>query len=275
VSQTLELYSTTIKMSIYQGLQSTGRGSAELVDRVGNSSIFCDGACRGNGTKRAVAGWAWAFWPGAAVGEPTHFGAAPLAGQPATNQRAELMALLEAMRWWASGEGGPIKIYTDSSYAISCTSKWGPSWRKKGWRRDSGEPLQNLDIIKPLVELWKPKWALVHVRGHQTGDRPEVWGNNWVDRAAVAGANGTEMIPVTGPPRLPHAELPSVARPLRSAEPPRTAEPPVEDSNELHPLMRPVRSAPVMPRDTRRVPVVQSDIRSWFAAGGGGMTTTD
>lgn len=225
-------------------------------------SIFCDGACRGNGTKRAVAGWAWAFWPGPAVGEPTHFGASPLAGHPATNQRAELTALLEAMRWWASGEGGPITIYTDSSYAISCTSKWGPAWRKKGWRRDSGEPLQNLDIIKPLVELWKPKWNLVHVRGHQTGNRPEVWGNNWVDRAAVAGANGTEMIPVTGPPSLPSAK--PVATTAETIQEQKTGEP--------HPLMRSMRSVSVMPRDVRRVPVAQSDIRNWFMTAGGGST---
>lgn len=110
---------------------------------------------------------------------------AKLAG-PATNQRAELMALLEAMR-----HGINATIYTDSMYAINCTSVWGPSWKKKGWKRDSGEPLQNLDLIQPLVALWdKTRWPLRHVRGHQTGSSPEAYGNNWVDRAAVQASLG-------------------------------------------------------------------------------------
>ena len=139
-----------------------------------------------------MAGWAWAYWPGVARGEPTATGSARLGGPgPATNQRAELMALLEALRFVKGGgvHAASVKIYTDSQYAINCTSKWGPSWKRKGWKRDSGEPLQNLDLIKPLVDIWAElRVPLVHVRGHQTGATPEVWGNNWVDRAAVVAA---------------------------------------------------------------------------------------
>ena len=165
------------------------------------ASIFCDGACSGNGTARAYGGWAWAFWPGLAKGEPTAYGAQKLVvgpGMPATNQRAELTALLEAIRF-ALKRTEPVTIYTDSMYAINCTSKWGPGWKKKGWKRDSGEPLQNLDIIKPLVDTWKSTVALVHVRGHQTGTGPAVHGNNWVDRAAVAAAKGEAIVSTASP----------------------------------------------------------------------------
>ena len=164
------------------------------------ASIFCDGACSGNGTRAAYGGWAWAFWPGVARGEPSHYGACKLKTVAngfvvaATNQRAELTALLEALRFAAAQPALKVTIYTDSMYAINCTSKWGPGWKRKGWSRDSGEPLQNLDLIKPLVELWKPCWALQHVRGHQKGSGPEVHGNNWVDRAAVAAARGDPIV---------------------------------------------------------------------------------
>ena len=160
-----------------------------------SGAIFCDGACSGNGTRHAVAGWAWAYWPGTVAGEPARYGGARLEA-PATNQRAELRALLEALRAWSSpggGGGGPVTIYTDSLYTINCTSKWGPAWARKGWKRDSGEPLQNLDLIKPLVALWRPAWRLEHVRGHQTGGGWQAYGNNWVDRAAVAAAAGESM----------------------------------------------------------------------------------
>jgi len=159
------------------------------------ASIFCDGACSGNGTAHAYGGWAWAYWPGIAYGEPKAFAAKKLVAGPgfhATNQRAELMALLEAVRFALTSQG-PVTIYTDSTYALKCASVWGPAWKKKGWKRDSGEPLQNLDIIKPLVDLWNPKVPLVHVRGHQTGCGPLAQGNNWVDRAAVAAAKGDSI----------------------------------------------------------------------------------
>jgi ribonuclease HI len=204
------------------------------------ASIFCDGACSGNGTARAVAGWAWAYWPGVATGEPERFRADRLAS-PATNQRAELMAILEALRWWLStssgGGGGLVTVYTDSMYSINCMTKWGPSWRRKGWKRDSGEPLQNLDLIQPLVELWTAEaarraWRVVHVRGHQTGSSPEAHGNNWVDRAAVAGAQGT-IAGITA--------APAVATLSKPAPPPRPQTP--------FPTAATVR---------------QMDIRTWF-----------
>jgi ribonuclease HI len=154
------------------------------------ASIFCDGACPGNGKKSAYGGWAWAYWPGPAIGEPANYGAGKLRGD-ATNQRAELTALLEAILWARSAfPGRPIHIYSDSQYSINCTSVWGPGWKRKGWKRATGGPIQNLDLIQQLVEVWTPLLPLHHVRGHQTGFGPEAHGNNWVDRAAVAAANG-------------------------------------------------------------------------------------
>lgn len=188
------------------------------------ASIYCDGACRGNGTARAIAGWAWGYWPGPAAGSPDRFGAGRPAGA-ATNQRAELTALLEALQWWSgAGAGGDVTIYTDSMYAINCTTKWGPAWRKKGWKRDSGEPLQNLDLIRPLVELWKPAWRLKHVRGHQKAATAEAYGNNWVDHAAVLASQdelktGTVLPPSVLPPSVTHPSAPVVVH----SRPPATS----------------------------------------------------
>jgi ribonuclease HI len=163
-------------------------------------SIFCDGACSGNGRKGAVGGWGWAYWAGPVRGEPTAAAADRLdvpPGLPATNQRAELTALLKVLRWLAAATPPvtSIDIYTDSMYTINCTSTWGPAWKKAGWKRKTGEPLLNLDLIVPLVELWRPGWRLHHVRGHQTNSSPQAYGNNWVDQAAVAGAEGKVLSP--------------------------------------------------------------------------------
>lgn len=161
-------------------------------------SVFCDGACPGNGTARAAAAWAWAYWDGpvtAVRGEPRIWGAKRLEGV-ATNQRAELKALLEAVRFCAGRPG--CTIYSDSMYAINCASVWGPSWKRKGWKREAGE-IMNLDLIRPLVEEWAGcRVPLKHVRGHQSAG-PEAHGNNWVDRAAVAAVtSGPARIAIGG-----------------------------------------------------------------------------
>lgn len=174
------------------------------------SVIFCDGACKGNGYKGAIGGWAYAYWPGPrAVGEPQFSSASRLAvgpeGEAPTNQRAELKALLESLRFSKTLEG-PVIIHTDSQYAMNCTEKWGPSWKKAGWKRASGEPLQNLDLIKELVDIFatlRTRVSLKHVRGHQTNSSHEAWGNNWVDKAAVAGSLGPVHVPVHIPIHIP------------------------------------------------------------------------
>ena len=230
-------------------------------------SIFCDGACSGNGTRHAVAGWAWAYWPGAGgpgsvTGQPTRSGGARLAA-PATNQRAELMALLEALRWWSSaegGKGGSVTVYTDSMYAINCTSKWGPSWARKGWKRDSGEPLQNLDLIKPLVALWRPAWRLEHVRGHQTGGGWQAYGNNWVDRAAVAAAGGSQD---AGRPAVNIQQFVTAAAEMVVEEPLET--PAGSDVIEHVPVAAATGStATAHVLRGMAKPVYQTDLRAWF-----------
>lgn len=202
------------------------------------ASIFCDGACPGNGKKGAYGGWAWAYWPGPAIGEPANYDARKLRGD-ATNQRAELTALLEAILWARSAfPGRTIHIYSDSQYSINCTSVWGPGWKRKGWKRATGGPIQNLDLIQQLVEVWTPLWPLHHVRGHQTGFGPEAHGNNWVDRAAVAAANGQ-----------PVSKVLVLDRPVETIE---------------H-VMDPVPGPGPCPGPGPKIVYAANDIRNWFS----------
>jgi len=156
-------------------------------------------------------------------------------GGAATNQRAELTALLESLLFAANHVTVPVTVYTDSQYSMNCMTIWGPSWKRKGWKRDSGEPLQNLDLIKPLVEIWAleskvRKWRIQHVRGHQTGSGPEVWGNNWVDRAAVEAAEGspTEIVLAAAADTISHVEDDYV---IARALPPKPQKPPAKQAD--------------------------------------------
>jgi ribonuclease HI len=225
-------------------------------------SIFCDGACRGNGQRGAVGGWAWAYWPGLAAGPPLRSGAARLASSgsvPATNQRAELMALLEGLRSWRAGPegGGPVTIYTDSMYALNCASKWGSGWKRSSWKKADGGLVQNQDLIRPLVDLWQvgapAGWKLVHVRGHTGGCSPEAYGNDWVDRAAVVAAEGPQ---------------PAVAAPVVSTA--AFADAMVAEMEDVieHVVTAPAPAVVAVTKPApRRVGAGQNDLRRWFTEG--------
>jgi ribonuclease HI len=136
--------------------------------------VYTDGACSGN---PGPGGWAWAVAPD---GEPSGSGGEP----QTTNQRMELMAVLEALRSLGVGsEAGPIEVVSDSTYVVKCFhDRWWANWQRNGWRNSKKEPVANRDIWEPLVELVQSgdvsfRW----VKGH-SGDRM----NDRVDALAVA-----------------------------------------------------------------------------------------
>jgi ribonuclease HI len=60
------------------------------------------------------------------------------------------------------------------------------SWRRKGWKTSTGQPVKNADLIKYIIHKLgrRPgKLKMTHVRGHMG-----VYGNEMADRLANAGA---------------------------------------------------------------------------------------
>lgn len=136
--------------------------------------VYTDGACSGN---PGPGGWGWAVAPDA-----TPFGAG--GERSTTNQRMELMAVLEALRSLGVGsEAGPVEVVSDSTYVVNCfRDGWWVKWEQNGWRNSKKQPVANADIWKPLVALVKLgdvsfRW----VKGH-SGDVM----NDAADALAVA-----------------------------------------------------------------------------------------
>jgi ribonuclease HI len=133
-------------------------------------TVYTDGACAGN---PGPGGWAWAVAPG---GTPSGAGGE----SNTTNQRMELRAVLEALT--ALGDR-PIEVVSDSTYVVNCfRDHWYTKWQRNGWRNSKKEPVANVDLWKPLVEVATSgdvrfRW----VKGH-SGDPM----NDLVDRLAVA-----------------------------------------------------------------------------------------
>lgn len=135
--------------------------------------MFTDGSSLGN---PGPGGWSWWHHDGSwAAGALPH----------TTNQQAELVALLMALKHVPASY--PLRVMSDSQYAVNMASKWMAAWKRAGWRTSSGQPVANLSIVKHLDaaiggRAVRPEF--VWVRGHAG-----VEGNERADRAAVAAAH--------------------------------------------------------------------------------------
>jgi ribonuclease HI len=135
--------------------------------------VYTDGACAGN---PGPGGWAWATAPD---GELRDSGGEA----QSTNQRMEIMAVLEALR----SLEGQLTIVSDSTYVVNCfRDKWWVRWKANGWKNSQRQPVANVDLWQPLIELVierSPKFQWV--KGH-SGDPM----NDLVDALAVAASKG-------------------------------------------------------------------------------------
>ena len=134
------------------------------------TTIYTDGACSGN---PGPGGWAWAIENGAFKSG---------AERKSTNQRMELMAVLDAL----DSNDGPLEIVSDSTYVVNCfRDKWYAGWLKRGWVNSKNQPVANRDIWEPLIDNYlarknvKFRWVKGH-SGHPM--------NDLVDRLAVEAA---------------------------------------------------------------------------------------
>ncbi|MBH1964460.1 MAG: ribonuclease HI [Comamonadaceae bacterium] len=111
--------------------------------------VFTDGACKGN---PGPGGW------GALLRSGNHekelFGGESLT----TNNRMELTAVIEGLS--ALKRPCQVDLYLDSQYVRQGITEWIHSWKAKGWRTSTKQPVKNAD-------LWQKLDAVVSTSGHQ------------------------------------------------------------------------------------------------------------
>ena len=185
--------------------------------------IYTDGACSGN---PGPGGWAWAASP---EGTPCDSGSEV----HTTNQRMEIMAVLEALR----STTAEVTIVSDSTYVVNCfRDRWWVRWQANGWRNSKKEPVANADLWKPLIELVQQRSPQFRwVKGH-SGDRM----NDLVDRLAVAAAQAANNPPPNPPPTAQSAATPPPTAPTpppAAPSPSTTATPPGADSTPTQPSL--------------------------------------
>ena len=159
----------------------------KTIDKDANSTssnertiVYTDGACKGNGTSKAIAGIG--VWFGR---NDERNVCEKLEGSKQTNQRAELTAGLVALRhvkrYLSTSVDAAIEIRTDSKYLIGGMTEWMANWKRRDWNVN----VVNKDIWLKLDEATtglNVKWT--YVKAHSG-----IEGNEGADALANAGCN--------------------------------------------------------------------------------------
>ncbi|EFM45637.1 ribonuclease HI [Mobiluncus mulieris ATCC 35239] len=148
-------------------------------------TVAADGSALGN---PGPAGWAWFV-------DENNWSAG---GWPqATNNRGELMAVIDFLEASAVFPEIAVHFLCDSQYVINSVTKWMPGWKRRGWRKADGKPVLNDDLMKRLDALLAGRrvrfeWVKGHA-GHPMNERAD----DLARAAATAFQAGRQ--PVAGP----------------------------------------------------------------------------
>lgn len=128
--------------------------------------IFCDGGCHGNGQEDNIGGSGYVV-----VGEDDellYFNTE--VEKNTTNNRQELISVINALKWAKSKELESVSIYSDSQYVVKGLTSWSRKWKTNGWKKtkNSKSFVKNADLWKELDQISE---EVVHtlewIKGHQ------------------------------------------------------------------------------------------------------------
>lgn len=99
-----------------------------------------------------------------------------------TNNRMELRAAVEAIKFITKMGYTKIDIYSDSAYVVNAIkNRWLKKWRKNGWKTVSHEDVKNRDLWEALCK-YLDKYRdinFIKVKGHADNEH-----NNRCDKLA-------------------------------------------------------------------------------------------
>lgn len=85
-----------------------------------------------------------------------------------TNNRMEILAVIEALAALKQEYKGKIIIHSDSALLVNSINKgWLTSWQRNGWKKADKKPVLNQDLwtrLLPLLKHFKPefRWVKAH-----------------------------------------------------------------------------------------------------------------
>ena len=86
-----------------------------------------------------------------------------------TNNRMEIMAVIETLKYLIKSDILSCEIHADSSYVLGGVTSWIENWEKNGWKTANKKPVMNQDLWKELIALireYKGTISWQKVKGH-------------------------------------------------------------------------------------------------------------
>jgi len=144
--------------------------------------IYTDGACINNGSKLAKAGIGIHFSKRNKIKfDDVSESLEATDENKVTNQRAELYAILKALRI-TKEITNHIIIFTDSEYSINCVMRWFASWVS----RNIVDEKKNVDLIRPIHQYYRAtNFEFRHIRSHTGLQDEHSLGNEMADKLAT------------------------------------------------------------------------------------------
>lgn len=103
----------------------------------------------------------------------------PVSGRP-TNNCGEIQAATDAINKAAGSGVDKLCINTDSHFVINSVTKWMAGWKKRGWTKSDGKPVQNIIDFRELDSAitgnkqmnikWKYVPAHIGIHGNEKAD---------------------------------------------------------------------------------------------------------
>ena len=128
--------------------------SPEAIKNFNPLTIYTDGACRGNGSELAIAGWGF-------VTEKMVKKSGVVRGRSTSNS-AELEAIRQALLYSMENNYPDVIIYSDSDYAINSVSQWNIEKLIKGQKKANYSLIKDIIFLISLFSFVDFKW----VKGH-------------------------------------------------------------------------------------------------------------
>jgi ribonuclease HI len=165
--------------------------------------IYTDGACKNNQNKSIRKAGCGVYFHNNSLNHSLNFNniSIKLEGPKQTNQVAELTACILGIEEVINKSKinnynmQDITIKTDSMYTINCINTWFDGWKKRGWKKADGKPVDNLELIQKLhYYVSTHNIKLIHVKAHKeepSKDDPtydDWYGNMMADKLATLGA---------------------------------------------------------------------------------------
>jgi ribonuclease HI len=86
-----------------------------------------------------------------------------------TNNRMELQAAIEALKFVHQNKFDDVTIHADSAYVLGGVTTWIHGWERNGWKTANKKPVLNQELWQELVSLergLKIKINWQKVKGH-------------------------------------------------------------------------------------------------------------